>query len=46
MTFYYRSMDSKIVRNPSGVEVRKEYYGYYITRCLKSLEEAAEYHSE
>ena len=45
VTFYYRTMDPKVVRNPQGVEVRKEYYGYYITRCLKSLEEAAEFRS-
>ena len=45
VTFYYRTMDSKSVRNPSGVEARKEFYGYYVTRCLRTIDEPAEYYS-
>ena len=43
VTFYYMTIESKPVKDEKDNIVRREYYGYYITKCIKDLSRAAKY---
>ena len=45
VTFYYMTIESKPVKDEKDNIVRREYYGYYITKCIKDLSRAARYDS-